>query len=91
MGRLIVSGGTKTITFVWDPVGVDTFSSMRNKKFYIELNGIGCGSTISFVYPDMDGISRTVKIDVTAANVYGSFKVEQKSAGYLLGTISNKY
>lgn len=91
MGRLIVSGGTKTITFVWDPVGVDTFSSMRNKKFYIELNGIGCGSTISFVYPDMDGISRTVQIIATAVNIYGSFKVEQIGAGYVFGIASTKF
>jgi hypothetical protein len=91
--RIIVTVGTgsRIITLVWDSVNVDTMASMRGKVFFIELNGIACGSNVSFVYPDMDGISRTVKIDVTAARVYGSFKVEQKSAGYLLGTISNKY
>jgi len=88
--RLIVSGGEKTITFVWDPVGVDTFSSMRNKKFYIELNGITCGSTISFVYPDMDGVSRTLYFVSTGANIYGSFKVEQIGAGYVFGIASTR-
>jgi len=88
---VVVGSATITITLVWDPVNVDTMASMRGKVFFIELNGIPCGAQVSFVYPDMEGISRTVKIDVTAASVFGSFKVEQKSAGYLLGTISNKY